>query len=209
MWQFIIYFVYSSKYIIHSHTGQPQLTAKDSADNMLRDITENWATAAWKIANYVLDGCGLTHAKADLQRFRNLGDEAGPLYALIYGPISNGRLANYRIATTQSYRLTKENANQVKEGDRQTYFQTNKRAKVRLPNWQYQKLQPPAQPKRSSSTCPCLTTWVAATWRAHLTQPWQIGWWVIVVPLLHPLCCSRWFTLLLVLIIQSSTRTLN
>ena len=57
------------------------MTAKDSADGVLGDLTAAVATAAWKIANVVLGGCGLTHAGADLQGFGNLGDGVGPLYA--------------------------------------------------------------------------------------------------------------------------------
>ena len=57
------------------------MTAKDSADGVFKNITAAGATAAWKIANYVLDGCGLTNAKADLQGFGNLEDGGGPMYA--------------------------------------------------------------------------------------------------------------------------------
>ena len=97
---------------------------------MLGDLTAAGATAASKIANVVLGGCGLTQAGADLQGFGNLGDGAGPLYTANSGPVSNGRLANAGVATTQSCDLPKENADQVKEGDRQTDHRTNKRAKV-------------------------------------------------------------------------------
>ena len=55
------------------------MTAKDSADGVLGDIAAAGATAAWNIANFVLDGCRLSHAEADLQGFWNLGDGAGPL----------------------------------------------------------------------------------------------------------------------------------
>ena len=106
------------------------MTAKDSADKVLGDIAAAGATAAWNIANFVLDGCGLTHAGADLQGSGNFGDGAGPLYASNSGPVSNGRPTNARVASTQSRRLPKENADQVKEGDRQTDPRTTKRAKV-------------------------------------------------------------------------------
>ena len=43
-----------SKYVIHFYTGQPQVTAKDSADGVLGDLSAAGATAAWKIANVVL-----------------------------------------------------------------------------------------------------------------------------------------------------------
>ena len=105
------------------------MTAKDSVDGVLGDLTAAGATAAWNIANVVLDKCGLTHAGADLQGFKNLEDGAGPLYASISGPVSNGRLANAGVATTQSCGVPKENVDQIKEG-RQTDPRTNKCAKV-------------------------------------------------------------------------------
>ena len=105
------------------------MTAKDSADGVLGDLTATGATASWKIANVVWGGCGITHAEADLQGFGNLGDGDGPLYASNSGPVSNGRFANAGVATTQSCGLPKENADQIKEG-RQTDYRTNKRAKV-------------------------------------------------------------------------------
>ena len=101
------------------------MNAKDSADGVLGDLT-----AAGKIANVVLGGCGLTHAKADLQEFGNLEDRAGPLYALNFGPVSNERPANAGVATTQSRRLPKEDADQINKKGRQTDPRTNKRAKV-------------------------------------------------------------------------------
>ena len=106
------------------------MTAKDSADGVLGDFTAVGATVAWKIANVVLGKCGLTHAGADLQEFGNLGNGAKPLYASNSGPVFNGRLANVGVATTQSCDLLKENADQVKEDDRQTDHRTNKRTKV-------------------------------------------------------------------------------
>ena len=51
------------------------------------NLTVAGATAAWKLANVVLRGCRLTHAGSDLQGFGNLGDEAGPFYALISRPV--------------------------------------------------------------------------------------------------------------------------
>ena len=106
------------------------MTAKDSADGVLGDIAAAGATAAWNIANFVLNECGLTHAGADLQGFGNLGDEAGPLYSSNSGLVFNKRIANARVATLQSCRLPNKNANQVKDGDGPTNTQTNKRAKV-------------------------------------------------------------------------------
>ena len=55
------------------------MTAKDSADGVLGDLTAAGATKAWKIANVVLGRCGLNYAKAYLQGFGNLGDGAKPL----------------------------------------------------------------------------------------------------------------------------------
>ena len=106
------------------------MTAKDSADGVLGDLTAAGATADWKIANVLLGGCGLTHARADLQGFGNLGDGTGPLYASNSGPVFNGRLANAKVATTQSRRLPKENADQINKDSRQTDPRTNKRAMV-------------------------------------------------------------------------------
>ena len=114
MWKFIIYFVSSPKYVIHSHTGQALVTAKDSADGVFGDIAKAGATAGWNIANYVMDGCRLTHAGANLQGFGNLGDGSGPLYASSSGPVSSRRPANAGVATTQSRRLPKEDADQIK-----------------------------------------------------------------------------------------------
>ena len=167
MSKFIIYFIESLKYVIHFYTGQPQVTAKDSEDGVFGDLTAAGATAAWKIANVVLGGCGLTHAGADLQKFGNLGDGAGPLYASNSGPVSNGRLAKAGVATTQNCGLPKENANQIKEGDCQTDFRTNKRAKVA--KWTGSEVAA-ARATGRSSECPnpttCLTA-VAVTWTSE------------------------------------------
>ena len=48
------------------------MTAKDSADGVLEDLSAPGPTVAWKMANVVLGGCGLTHAGANLQGFENL-----------------------------------------------------------------------------------------------------------------------------------------
>ena len=85
------------------------MTAKDSADGVLGVIAVAGATAAWNIANFVLDRCGLTHAAADLLKFGNIYNGAGPLYASSSGPVSNRRFANAEVATTHSRRLPKEN----------------------------------------------------------------------------------------------------
>ena len=106
------------------------MTTKDSADLVLGDIAAAGATAAWNIANFVLDGCRLSYAEAVLQGFGNLGDGAGPLYASFSGPVSNGRFANAGVAITQSRRLPKEDADQINKEGLNTDSRTNKRAKV-------------------------------------------------------------------------------
>ena len=106
------------------------MTAKNSSDGVLGDIAAASATAPWNIANVVLDGCGLTHAEADLQGIENLGDRAGPLYASSSGPVSNKRFANAGVVTTQSRRLPKEDADQINKEGRNTNSRTNKRANV-------------------------------------------------------------------------------
>ena len=111
--------------MLHFHTGQAQVTAKDSAVKVLGDIAAAGATAAWNIANFVMDGWGL-----NLQEFGNLGDGAWPLSASAAGPVSSRRPANAGVATTQSRRLPKEHANQINKKGRQTDPRTNKRAKV-------------------------------------------------------------------------------
>ena len=104
------------------------MNANDTADRVIGDLTAAGATAARKIANVVLGR--FTHAGDNLQEFGNLGDGAGPLYASNSGSISNGRLANAGVATTQSCCLHKENSHQIKEGDHQTDPRANKRATV-------------------------------------------------------------------------------
>ena len=106
------------------------MTAKDSADGVLGDISAACATAAWNIANVVLDKCGLIHAGADLQGFGNLKDRAWPFDASSSGQVSNGRFANAGVATTQSRRLPKKDADQINKKNRNTDSRTNKRAKV-------------------------------------------------------------------------------
>ena len=105
------------------------MTVKDSANGVLGDIISACATTTWKIANYVQNGCGLTYTISDLQKFENLWNEVGPLYASNFRPVFKWRFSNVGVATTQICRLPKENANQIKEGDHQTDPQTNKRSK--------------------------------------------------------------------------------
>ena len=106
------------------------MTANDSADGVLGEIAAAGANAAWNIANFVLDGCRLSHAETDLQGFGNLEDGAGPQNASSSGPVSNGRFANAGVATTQSRHLPKEDADQINKEGRNTDSRTNKRAKV-------------------------------------------------------------------------------
>ena len=106
------------------------MTAKDSTDGVFGDIAEAGATASWIIADYVMDGCRLTHARANLQGFGNLRDGAGPLYTSSSCPGSSRRYPNARVATTQSRRLPKEDADQINKDGRQTDARTDKRAKV-------------------------------------------------------------------------------
>ena len=105
------------------------MTAKDSANKVLCNIAATGATAAWNIANFVMDGCQLTHAEANLQKFWNLTDGAKPLYASFAGPVLNRRFASAGFATTQIRRLPKEHANQINKEYCKTDPRTNKRAK--------------------------------------------------------------------------------
>ena len=65
---------------MHFHTGQPPATAKDWANGVLGDIAAVGASAAWSIANFVLDECGLTHPEENLQDVENFGDKSEPRY---------------------------------------------------------------------------------------------------------------------------------
>ena len=82
------------------------------------------------ISPTLIDGCRLTHAGANLEGYGNLGDGSGPLYASFSGPVSSRRPPNAGVATTQSRRLPKEDADQINKYGRQTDPRTNKRAKV-------------------------------------------------------------------------------
>ena len=131
------------------------MTAKDSADGVLGDLTAAVATAAWKIANVVLGGCELTNAGADLQEFGNLGDGAKPLCASNSGPVSNGRLENAGVATTQSATCPKKTRIKSKIAILKPII--GRINAPRLPNGRYQKLQSRALPE-SSIVCPSPTT---------------------------------------------------
>ena len=97
---------------------------------MLGDIAAADANAAWNIANFVLDGCGLTYAGENLQGVGNVEDGAGPLYAFTTGPGISGRFANAGVAITQRRRMPKEDADQINDEGRQTDPRKNKRSKV-------------------------------------------------------------------------------
>ena len=81
------------------------MTAKDSANGVICDIAAAGVIATWNIANFVINGCKLTHAEANLQGFGNFRVGAGPVYASFSGPVSCTRSANAGVATTQSRRL--------------------------------------------------------------------------------------------------------
>ena len=93
------------------------MTAKDSADGVLGDIAAAGVTAAHNIANFLLDGCGLTRPGADLQGIGNLGNGNGPIHVIerTSVPVSTGRPAYAGGASKQSRRLPKEDADQIKK----------------------------------------------------------------------------------------------
>ena len=97
---------------------------------MFGDIAAAGATSAWNIANFVMDGFELTHAKANLQRSGNLGDGTEPLNASSSDPVSSRRSANAGDATTQRRRLPKEYADPINKVGCQTDPRTNKHGKV-------------------------------------------------------------------------------
>ena len=110
------------------------MTAKDSADGVLGHIAAAGATAAHNIANFLLDGCGLTRAGADLQGLGNLGSGDGPIHVVERTslPVSTGRPAYAGGASKQSRRLPKEDADQIKKAERghSSDPRTKERAKV-------------------------------------------------------------------------------
>ena len=141
------------------------MTAKDSADVMLGDIAAARATAAWNIANFVLEKCGLTHTRKDLQGFGHFGDGLDP--CMLQNPVQFPT----DVQQTPESRARKAAACLLKT------LIKSKKATVkpilgrinapRLPNGRYRKLQAPALPDKSSRASPSLTTCsraVAATW---------------------------------------------
>ena len=98
---------------------------RQTADGVPGEIAAAAATAVHSFANFVLDQCKLTHARAYLHGFANSGNGAGLFYARISGPVSSGRHANAGVANTQSRRLFKEDADQIKKGGTVTNFKIN------------------------------------------------------------------------------------
>ena len=80
---------------------------------MLKDLTAAGETAAYKIANVVLDKCKLTQAQAELLGCKNLGDGAEPFYSSNFGLVNNKSRANAGVATTQSCGVPQENADKI------------------------------------------------------------------------------------------------
>ena len=149
-------------------TGQLQITAKDSANGVLGDIAAISVTAALNIANFVIDGCGFTYARANLQKF-----VTKPLYVLFFSSVSKWRFANAGVRSTQSRRLLKENANQINEKNIKPIFT---RINVpRLQNRRYQKLNLSALTESRQSVCLNSTTSstaIAATWTIEFDATW-------------------------------------
>ena len=107
------------------------MIGKNSADELLGDIAAVEANAVHNVENYLLDGCGLAQARANLQGFGNFGDGAGPDYASASGPVSRGRIAHAESATTQRRRRSKlERQSKGEEDDSQADPLKNKRANV-------------------------------------------------------------------------------
>ena len=118
------------------------MTLNDSADGVFGDFAAPGGLSVLNIANFVINECGLTHAEANLQGFGNLKNRAGPLYASSFGPFSCRRLANAGVATTQSCRLPKEDANQLTNRAVTPIF--GRINALKLTNGRFQKLQPPS-----------------------------------------------------------------
>ena len=131
---------------------------------MLKNIAAAGASAAWNIANFVLDGCKLTYVKANLEKVGNVGDGVGPMYASTTGPCSSGRLSSGGVATTQSRCLFNKDADQINDDCRQTDLLTIN--VPRLSNGKYQKLRPHVSSEKSKSAVASPTTFlmvIAAT----------------------------------------------
>ena len=128
------------------------MTAKDSADGVLGEIAAGGGTEAHNIANFLLDGSGLTRAGADLQGHGNLGSGHVCFHVVerISVPISTGRPAHAGGASKQRRQVPKKEADKIKKKAAISPILERKNA-PRLPNERYQMLQLHAGPVRSSS----------------------------------------------------------
>ena len=106
------------------------MTAKNSEDKVLGESAVAGTIAAWNIANFVIDGCRLTYAKANLQGFGKYRRKSETPYASFSGPVSSRRPANAKVVSTQCRRLPKEDVDQINNEGSQTDLRPNKRAKV-------------------------------------------------------------------------------
>ena len=85
---------------------------------MLGDIAVPSATSANNIANFLLEGCRFTRAKADLQRFENLGSLDGYFNVVerTSDPVSTKPVkVSDSVFNGSGRRLPEENANQIKK----------------------------------------------------------------------------------------------
>ena len=112
------------------------MTAKDSADGLLENIAAAGATTVHSFANFLLDGCGLTRAGADLQQIGNLGNGDGLIHIVKRNsnPVSTKPFKLFESVFNESRRrrLPKENANQINKEENSLFSdpRTKKRAKV-------------------------------------------------------------------------------
>ena len=148
------------------------MTAKNSVDGVLCDIAAAGATAAWNIANVVLDGCGLT-LEQDLEISETELDPCMP-----YHP------AQFQ---TDVFRTPESRPRKVAACPKKTPIKSTMKAETpilgrinapRLPNGRDQKLQFPVllvKSQRAVSSPTTTSTAVAATWPsapdATLTSP--------------------------------------
>lgn len=73
----------------------------------------------------MLNRCGLTHARVNLQEFKNLYDSARFLYASNFGPDYNRHPTYANVAITQSCCLSNENACQINKNAVKPIFRQN------------------------------------------------------------------------------------
>ena len=90
------------------------MTATDLDDGVLGDIAAAFVTEAHNIAIFLMNGCKLTRAGADLQGFANLESREEPFHVVQPTfPISIGRRAHAKSASKQCRRLSLEEANKI------------------------------------------------------------------------------------------------